>query len=285
MGQRCPVPVPGSPGHGLPASVRYAMPTFTPVDVMRFTRPTGAGQRQSPHACRHEISSNIKERREGVRDQALAQQQLPEGLRQGFGAACGDVDPRSGDFKVYRPLEGDPQVLRSGSPMQGSATCRVGPRSARRPTSAYLGKRPQSRTRHRCGNWSSRCAGNPAPTCAHRPSPAAPPTESAAEGDGSARVRRGPTCRRPRVPRFGRWFHAGPRFPRPASAARQDPRRHRRPDGSRVGIGERWGRVGVGGPTRPAPGARRPKGWRWAPAGAGSAQTRWRPATRPCWRR
>ncbi len=99
----------------------------------------------------------------------------------------------------------------------------------------------------------------------HRPSPAAPPTESAAGGDGSARVRRG-------RPAAVQGFRAGPRVPRraegsaPGIGGRRDRRRHRRRRG-RVGIGGRRGRVGVGGPTgRAAVGQR---GWRWAPAGAG----------------
>ncbi len=220
-----------------PRLLRYAITTFTPVDVMRFLGQPVPASGKVPHACRHEISSNIKERREGVRIKHWLNGNSLKMYDKGSVLRVETLIRDPGDFKVYRPLEGDPQGPKDWRPLRlGSATCRVGPRSARRPTSRYLGAADRSpRTRHRCGNWSSRCAGPARAPARHRPSPAAPPTESAAGGDGSARVRRG----RPAAVqgfRAGRGFHAGRGF-RAGIGGRRD----------RAGIGGRRGRVGIGG--------------------------------------
>ena len=259
-----------------PRLLRYAITTFTPVDVMRFLGQPVPASGKVPHACRHEISSNIKERREGVRIKHWLNGNSLKMYDKGSVLRVETLIRDPGDFKVYRPLEGDPQGPKEWRPLRkGSATCRVGPRSARRPTSQLL--------------WGALTAVQdttplrqlveplvPARLAqrAYRPSPAAPPTSSPPQGaTGRPRVRRGPTCRRPRVP------CAGPRVPR-------------QPRAFRAGIGAdgtgapasagRRGRVGIGGPTGPRrwrhggprtgprPGARRPKGWRWAPAGAGA---------------
>ena len=50
-----------------PRLVRYALTTFGAVDVLRFLGQPVPASGKVPHRCRHEISSNIKERLEGVR--------------------------------------------------------------------------------------------------------------------------------------------------------------------------------------------------------------------------
>jgi len=50
-----------------PRLLRYAVTTFNAVDVLRFLGQPVPASGKVPHLCRHEVSSNVKERREGVR--------------------------------------------------------------------------------------------------------------------------------------------------------------------------------------------------------------------------
>jgi hypothetical protein len=50
-----------------PRLLQYAITTFGTTDVLRFFGQPLPASGKVPHRCRHEISSNIKERREGIR--------------------------------------------------------------------------------------------------------------------------------------------------------------------------------------------------------------------------
>jgi hypothetical protein len=92
-----------------PRLLRYAVTTFGAVDVLRFLGQPVPASGQVPHRCRHEISSNLKERVEGVRikhwlnGNSLKMYDKGSVLR----VECLIRDPR--DFKVYRTAEGDPE--------------------------------------------------------------------------------------------------------------------------------------------------------------------------------
>ncbi len=89
-----------------PRLLRYAVTTFEAVDVLRFLGHPVPASGTVPHRCRHEISSNLKERVEGVRlkhwlnGNALKIYDKDSVLR----VETLIRDP--GDFKVYRPAEG-----------------------------------------------------------------------------------------------------------------------------------------------------------------------------------
>ena len=89
-----------------PRLLRYAVTTFTAVDVLRFLGQPVPASGKVPHRCRREISSNLKERVEGVRlkhwlnGNALKIYDKDSVLR----VETLIRDP--GDFKVYRPAEG-----------------------------------------------------------------------------------------------------------------------------------------------------------------------------------
>jgi hypothetical protein len=89
-----------------PRLLRYAVTTFTAVDVLRFLGQPVPASGKVPHRCRHEISSNLKERVEGVRlkhwlnGNALKIYDKDSVLR----VETLIRDPQ--DFKVYRAAEG-----------------------------------------------------------------------------------------------------------------------------------------------------------------------------------
>jgi hypothetical protein len=101
-----------------PRLLRYAITTFEAVDVLRFLGQPVPASGQVPHRCRHEVSSNVKERTEGVRikhwlnGNSLKLYDKGSVLR----TECLIRDP--GDFKVYRAAEGDPEGSKDWRPLR-----------------------------------------------------------------------------------------------------------------------------------------------------------------------
>lgn len=101
-----------------PPLLRYAVTTFGAVDVLRFLGQPVPASGKVPHRCRHEVSSNLKERLEGVRikhwlnGNSLKLYDKVSVLR----AETLIRDP--GDFKVYRAAEGDAEGAKDWRPMR-----------------------------------------------------------------------------------------------------------------------------------------------------------------------
>lgn len=101
-----------------PRLLRYAVATFTAVDVLRFLGQPVPASGKVPHRCRREISSNLKERVEGVRlkhwlnGNALKIYDKDSVLR----VETLIRDP--GDFKVYRAKEGDTDGPKDWRPLR-----------------------------------------------------------------------------------------------------------------------------------------------------------------------
>ncbi len=190
-------------------------------------------------------------------DQALAQRQLAEDVRQGFGAACGDVDPRSGG------LQGVPTARRRPPGAQGVAAPAGVCDLPRRAEVSQAANEPLPGGADRSPGHDTAAATGRAVVPARAPratAPAQPPHRpSPPQGATGRPESAAPTCRRPRVPRRpdGSTPAEGSA---PASAGRRD----------RAGIGGRRGRVGIGGPTRPRR-RRRPTGPRRRPSAKGVA--------------
>jgi hypothetical protein len=90
-----------------PRLLRYAITTFEPVDILRFFgRPVPASG-QVPHRCRHEVSTNLKERREGVRIKHWLNGNSLKMYDKGSVLRVETTVREPGDFKVYRPKEGE----------------------------------------------------------------------------------------------------------------------------------------------------------------------------------
>jgi len=92
-----------------PQLVRYAVTTFGAANVLRFFGQPVPCSGKVPHRCRHEVSTNVKERVEGMRlkhwfnENSLKLYDKGSVLR----AECMLRQPHC--FQVERPLEGDPQ--------------------------------------------------------------------------------------------------------------------------------------------------------------------------------
>jgi len=103
-----------------PQLVRYAITTFGTADVLRFFGQPVSCSGKVPHRCRHEVSTNVKERVEGVRLKHWFNNNNEKMYDKGsvLRPECTLREP--GNFKVYRPAEGDPEgpktwrVLRKG---------------------------------------------------------------------------------------------------------------------------------------------------------------------------
>jgi hypothetical protein len=101
-----------------PRLLRYAVTTFGAVDVLRFLGQPVPAHGRVPHACRHEVSSNLKERSQGVRikhwlnGNSLKMYDKTSVLR----VETLIRDP--GDFKVYRPAEGDADGPKDWRPLR-----------------------------------------------------------------------------------------------------------------------------------------------------------------------
>jgi hypothetical protein len=101
-----------------PRLVRYALTTFGAVDVLRFLGQPVPASGKVPHRCRHEVISNLKERLEGVRVKHWLNGNSVKLYDKGsvLRAECTLREP--GDFKVYRPAEGDADGPKAWRPLR-----------------------------------------------------------------------------------------------------------------------------------------------------------------------
>jgi len=101
-----------------PQLLRYAFLTFGTADVLRFFGQPVPCSGKVPHRCRHEVSTNVKERVTGVRikhwfnDNNLKLYDKGSVLR----PECTLREP--GYFKVYRAAEGDPEGPKTWRPLR-----------------------------------------------------------------------------------------------------------------------------------------------------------------------
>jgi hypothetical protein len=101
-----------------PQLVRYAMTTFGTADVLRFFGQPVPCDGKIPHRCRHEVSTSVRERTEGVRikhwfnNNNLKMYDKGSVLR----PECTVRAPEC--FTVMRAAEGDPQGPKSRRPLR-----------------------------------------------------------------------------------------------------------------------------------------------------------------------
>jgi hypothetical protein len=101
-----------------PRLLRYAITTFGAVDVLRFLAQPVPASGKVPHACRHEVSSNIKERSEGARIKHWLNGNSLKLYDKGSVLRAETLIRDPGDFKVYRPAEGAPQGPKDWRPLR-----------------------------------------------------------------------------------------------------------------------------------------------------------------------
>jgi hypothetical protein len=90
-----------------PRLLHYAVTTFKAVDVMRFLGQPVPVSGKVPHRSRHEISTNVKERAEGVRIKHWLNGNSLKMYDKGSVLRVEGMVRQPGDFKVYRTREGD----------------------------------------------------------------------------------------------------------------------------------------------------------------------------------
>jgi hypothetical protein len=197
-----------------PRLLHYAITTFGAVDVLRFLGRPVPAKGKVPHRCRHEVSSNVKERVEGVRikhwlnGNSLKMYDKGSVLR----AECLIRDPQ--DFKVYRAAEGDPEGPKDWRPLRkGIADLHRRAEVSQAANERYLGAltavhaatplrqlaeplcRPAAEPTRRPSSPSAAAAQPDTaeaaqPDTAERPAPAAPGASEAPAGGRAARPRR-----------------------------------------------------------------------------------------------
>jgi hypothetical protein len=91
-----------------PRLLRYAVTTFGAVDVLRFLGQPVPASGKVPHRCRHEVSTNLKERLEGLRLKHWLNGNSLKIYDKGSVLRVESTLRQPGDFKVYRPAEGAP---------------------------------------------------------------------------------------------------------------------------------------------------------------------------------
>jgi hypothetical protein len=101
-----------------PRLVRYALTTFGAVDVLRFLGQPVPASGKVPHRCRHEISSNLKERVEGVRLKHWLNGNSLKLYDKGSVLRAETLIRDPGDFKVYRAVEGDADGPKDWRPLR-----------------------------------------------------------------------------------------------------------------------------------------------------------------------
>jgi hypothetical protein len=101
-----------------PRLLRYAFTTFGAADVLRFLgRPVPASG-QVPHRRRLEVSSNIKERLEGVRIKHWLNGESLKMYDKGSVLRVETTVREPGDFTVYRPAQGEAEGSEDWRPLR-----------------------------------------------------------------------------------------------------------------------------------------------------------------------
>jgi hypothetical protein len=101
-----------------PRLLRYAINTFEAVDVLRFLGKPVPASGKVPHCRRFEVSSNIKERREGIRIKHWLNGNSLKLYDKVSVLRVETLIREPGDFKVYRAAEGDPQGPKDWRPLR-----------------------------------------------------------------------------------------------------------------------------------------------------------------------
>jgi hypothetical protein len=101
-----------------PRLLRYAVPTFDAVDVLRFLGQPVPASGKVPHRCRHEVSSNLKERLEGVRLKHWLNGNSLKMYDKGSVLRVESLIRQPADFKVYRAAEGAAEGPKDWRPLR-----------------------------------------------------------------------------------------------------------------------------------------------------------------------
>jgi hypothetical protein len=101
-----------------PQLIRYALTTFGAADVLRFLGQPVPASGKVPHRYRHEVSSNIKERLEGVRIKHWVNGNSLKLYDKGSVLRAEEMIRQPEDFKVYRAAEGNPDGPKDWRPLR-----------------------------------------------------------------------------------------------------------------------------------------------------------------------
>jgi hypothetical protein len=101
-----------------PQLVRYAITTFGAADILRFLGQAVPVSGKVPYRYRHEISSNVKERLEGIRIKHWLNGNSIKLYDKDAVLRAETLVGDPGDFKVYRAAEGDPDGAKAWRQMR-----------------------------------------------------------------------------------------------------------------------------------------------------------------------
>jgi hypothetical protein len=101
-----------------PQLIRYAVTTFESLDVLRFLGQAVPATGKIPHHRRFEMSTNLGERVEGVRLKHWLDGNSIKVYDKGSVLRVESTVKKPANFKVYRPLEGDPEGPKDWRPMR-----------------------------------------------------------------------------------------------------------------------------------------------------------------------
>jgi hypothetical protein len=101
-----------------PQLIRYALTSFGAADVLRFLGQPVPASGKVPHRWRHEISSNLKERVEGVRIKHWLNGNSLKMYDKGSVLRVELTTREPGEFKVYRTAQDEPEGPRTRRPMR-----------------------------------------------------------------------------------------------------------------------------------------------------------------------
>jgi hypothetical protein len=101
-----------------PQLVRYAVTTFDAVDVLRFLGKPVPASGKVPYRCRHEVVTNLGERVEGIRLKHWLNGNSIKLYNKGSVLRPETTLRQPGQFKVYRPAEGQPEGPQDWRPLR-----------------------------------------------------------------------------------------------------------------------------------------------------------------------